>query len=158
MKNLIFLADNFTPSFKKLIECDLPIKVSYKLYKISEDLTSAKQCYDELYKKILLKYCLKHEVDDTDVPPKFLKGNPVTVDLGNGKFQYNFPKEVIEDFNKDLNELLMCDFEVCEKLTVAELGDKVNLSGKDLAILEWLFSDLIKEREEKNKKEETIKE
>lgn len=145
MKNIVFLSEDFGKALQSLGDLDVPVTTAYKIAKNADALGQANKTFDELRKKLILKYCDKWEEEEVD---KHQKGEAKVVDNN-----YSFTKENADAFGKEMNDLLNIDFTVPYKLSQKEFGEKAQLKTRYLLLLADMLSDLDLTKVEEPKKE-----
>jgi len=108
------------PALVKLAQVNLPIKVSFSLLRYSKHIESEFKIFSELREKIFKKYGEQ-------------EGNNIVV-----------PKEKIEEFNKEITELMETEIELTPKeskpsIKISDLGDNVKISIADISALEAII-------------------
>ena len=151
MKNIVFLSEDFGKALQSLGDLDVPVTTAYKIAKNADALGQANKTFDELRKKLILKYCIKWEADaetKDGEPSAYKAGDPQVVDNN-----YSFTKENADAFGKEMNDLLNIDFTVPYKLSQKEFGEKAQLKTRYLLLLADMLSDLDLTKVEEPKKE-----
>lgn len=115
-------------SLNEITELKLPVKIAFKLAKISREINDVLETYNEVLTKLQQEYVKKDE-----------SGDPVTLDDPNNS---NIKRLVFTDrkaFNEAYSELLEIENEVSfEKLKIDDLGD-IEVKSSTLYTLDWLF-------------------
>lgn len=107
-------------SLKKLIELPLPIKISYSLSKVLNNISKELILLEEQRMNLVRKY------GETNQETKEIKVSNENLDL----------------FVKEFNELLQEELELMIKpININSLGDDLKLSPVDMARLEKFFSE-----------------
>ena len=109
-----------TRSLQKITDKELPIKVSFRIYKFLKDSTSEMETLEQSRVKLVEKYA--------DTPKE---GEEMKVsDANRGKFQ--------EEFSGLLNEEVDISF---EPISIDDLGD-ISISTNDLLPLQKIFKEI----------------
>lgn len=123
MKLARLLDEDFHGALRRLNLQVLPLKAAFALKGIQKNIQQELLKYEETRKEALSRFGKK----DTD-------GNLITDEAQNVLFE----EEDQLQFIKELNDLLDMEVEI-GTLSIESLGDKVEITGQDLAMLEGLI-------------------
>ena len=111
---------------KLLIREDLPIKLSYPLSKLGKLIENESRSFEESRMKIIEKH------GEKDEDGKLIQKDNVI----------NIPKDNLDDFNLEFNELLDINMTFSfQPISIASLDENLNISSIDLMILSEFFID-----------------
>ena len=125
MKLQQIMSEQFTASFKKLLGQSLPVTTAYRLKATTALIDSEQTKFEEVRRTLVDKYAEKNE--DGSIK-KDEKGG------------YRVAEASINDYVKELNELLAVEIEV-KPVKLAALGDKAELTVQDIAVLDGLITE-----------------
>lgn len=116
-----------TAVFSKLVNLDLPIKVSFLISKNAKKIQSELEVYDAEKQKLIDKYSVKAE----DGTTKVNENGTVTIN-----------QEFIEDWNKDIVDLLQCENDI--DLILIDSNDlfncNCNITPRELMLIDYMFN------------------
>jgi len=120
-------SDAFKTALNKLLSAPLPPKTAFKLKKLTQQLEGDLKIFEDTRNSIVMEFCQKDE-----------EGNPVQNENGT----VNLDMEKVAEWQPKINELMSLEttFEI-PKVSLDDLGDKVELSAADL----FTLGDLITE-------------
>lgn len=115
----------FGIAFARLCSAQLPPKTSYKVVKLNKRVREEAKNYDETRNKILNEYGAKKEDGTLDASPE-------------GTVQLDMERQ--EAWKKEFLDLEALDVEM-PTISLAELGDKIELSANELLALEDVITE-----------------
>jgi formiminotetrahydrofolate cyclodeaminase len=138
MKLIVALTKEVTKMLEEVLTEKLPIRASYSLTKFLRKLQRETKDSEEVRMKLCLDYCKKDE-----------NGNPIQE---NGNFVFDEP--VPQEFAKQMNELMMTEFDIEFKpLVISDFGENASIKGEYInAMINLGFiedEDAVKEDEHK---------
>lgn len=104
----------------------LPVKISYAIAKNIAKVDAELKIYNKERQKLINKYSEKGK----DGKPKINKNN-----------QYNIKKECMEDWNRDVQELLSISVELDVFTFSVDLLDGFNISPAEMGVLARMVDD-----------------
>lgn len=119
--------EDFKSAIAKLSAASLPPKTAFQVKKLIQTLESDLKIFEETRNSIVMEFCLKDE-----------EGNPVSA--GEGMVSLDMSR--MEEWQPKINELMSLETTVeLPKFSIDALGDKVELSAKDLFALGELIAE-----------------
>lgn len=116
-----------TGVFSKLVNLDLPIKVSFLISKNAKKIQSELEVYDAEKQKLIDKYSIKAE----DGTTKVNEDGTITIN-----------QEFIDDWNKDIVDLLQCENDI--DLILIDSNDlfncNCNITPRELMLIDYMFN------------------
>ena len=116
--------DRFESIIEKLMNQKLPLKVAYKLRGINKIIRAQREEYEALRREALNRFGNKDEAGALQVD-----------EAGN----VGFSQENLQAFLSELNDLVKIEFDV-PKISLEELGNDIELSAAELAVIEDLIA------------------
>jgi hypothetical protein len=111
---------------RNIAQKQLPVKISYAIAKNISKVDSELKIYNKERQKLVDKYAEK----DKNGQPKINKNN-----------QYNIKKECMEDWNRDVQELLSISVELDVFTFSVDLLDGFNISPAEMGVLARMVDD-----------------
>ena len=113
-------------ALRSVAQKQLPVKISYAIAKNISKVDSELKIYNKERQKLVDKYAEK----DKNGQPKINKNN-----------QYNIKKECMEDWNRDVQELLSISVELDVFTFSVDLLDGFNISPAEMGVLARMVDD-----------------
>lgn len=114
---------NSVKPLREISSLKLPVRISFKLAKISRQIESALKDYRKVLEDLQDEHCMRDN-----------RGEIIVIE---DKFRFKDP----EAFDKALKELLDCDSDIqFEKISLNDLGD-IEIKPSSLFHLEWLIDE-----------------
>ena len=111
---------------RNISQKQLPVKISYAIAKNIAKVDTELKTYNKERQKLIDKYSEKGE----DGKPKINKNN-----------QYNIKRECMEDWNRDVQELLSISVELDVFTFSVDLLDGFNISPAEMGVLARMVDD-----------------
>lgn len=127
MINLKFYEiENIISSLNKLINKELPIMTSYKLFKLIKQISKEYEFLNNKRTELINKYAERDEKNNI----KYNNNNSIPI-----------KKDMVEECNQKLNELMSIEFNVeFEPISIEVLGE-ISITPKDLLALDKFLKD-----------------
>jgi RNA-binding protein YlmH len=125
MKLNVIVSPRFSEALGKLAQAEIPVATAYKLKTVITLAAEEQKKFEDMRKSLIDKHAAKNK-----------KGEIVKNEDGS----YGVAEKNKEEFFKEIQELLEVEVEM-PKIRVSSLGDKLQLSVQDLAILDGLLEE-----------------
>lgn len=113
-------------TLNKVVDTDLPVKLSFKIIKIVESVNETLKIVNTARQKLVEKYAEKD--DDGNIVP--MENDGIKID-----------EEKRDDFVSEFEEFNLIENEIAgDKLDIDDLAG-INIKPKELAIIRWLIKD-----------------
>lgn len=121
----LYELESILPSLNKLLDKELPLKISYSLFKLAKRLNEEYKFYNTKRQELIEKYAERDEKNNIKT-----ENNTIPIQ-----------KELVEECNSKLLELNNFEFEIEFKpISIDLLGD-LSITPKDLLILDKFIKD-----------------
>ena len=125
MKLSVIVSPRFSETLNKLAQAEIPVATAYKLKAVITLVAEEQKKFEDMRKSLIDKHAAKNK-----------KGEIIKGEDGS----YSVAEKNKEEVFKEIQELLNVEVEV-PKVKVSSLGEKLQLSVQDLALLEDLLEE-----------------
>lgn len=125
MKLSMVVSPRLNEALNKLVKAEIPVAAAYKLKTIVVKVAEEQKKFEDMRTELINKHA-----------PKNKKGEIVKNEDGG----YSVAEKNKEQFFKEIQELLDVEIDL-PKIKVSSLGDKLEISVQDLAVLEGLLEE-----------------
>lgn len=125
MKLSVIVSPRFSETLGKLAQAEIPVATAYRLKAVIALVAEEQKKFEDMRKSLIDKHAAKNK-----------KGEIIKNEDGG----YSVADKNKDEFFKEIQELLDVEVEV-PKVKVSALGEKLQLSVQDLALLDGLLEE-----------------